>query len=70
MMVAKYSDTNRDCHSDDDPEVTEGEEEESVVVEAAKKQIPRAKSGRFGMTTCLAGWGHWIPQSPKRMEGF
>jgi hypothetical protein len=43
------------CHSDDDPEVAEGEEEESVVAEAAKKQIPRAQSGHFGMTTQLNG---------------
>ena len=40
MMITRCSDTNRHCHSDDDPELAEGEEEESVVAEAAKKQIP------------------------------
>jgi hypothetical protein len=33
------------------------------VAETAKKQIPRAKSGPFGMTTCLAERGHYIVQS-------
>jgi len=33
------------------------------VAETAKKQIPRAKSGRFGMTACLAERGHYIVQS-------
>jgi len=40
MMITRCSDTNRHCHSDDDPELAEGEEEESVVAEAVKKQIP------------------------------
>ena len=37
------------CHSDDERR----EEEESAIADAARKQIPRAKSRRFGMTIHL-----------------
>ena len=59
MTIANHSDLVI-CHSDDDPELSEGEEEESVVDDALKKQIPRANSWRFGMTRGLAACsGDW-----------
>jgi hypothetical protein len=50
------------CRSDDDPELGEGEEEESAVADAAKKQIPRAKSWLFGMTRSSAKLANTSPQ--------
>jgi len=43
-MIAEFSGTSRDFHSDYDPELAEGEEEESVVDEAAKKQIAQREA--------------------------